>query len=149
MVADDVNWWGLREAIALCAKSDPDGVLDYVDVLEEPVRTMLARIILRESKGLDDIQNAFAALPRGSHCTGISTGHGRWNPPKPIRRVPGTPPCRHIRCDRQRRRLDHLPRSSPGILTTDHRRPPNTLRCASARTHTMAVFRRSAPQQPP
>ena len=61
MVADDVNWWGLREAIALCAKSDPDGVLDYVDVLEEPVRTMLARIILRESKGLDDIQNAFAA----------------------------------------------------------------------------------------
>lgn len=61
MVADDVNWWALREVIALCAKTDPDGVLDYVDALDEPHRTMLAGIILRESKGLDDIQNAFAA----------------------------------------------------------------------------------------
>lgn len=61
MVADDVNWWALREVIALCAKTDPDGVLDYVNLLQEPHRTMLAGIILREAKGLDDIRNAIAA----------------------------------------------------------------------------------------
>ena len=61
MVADEVNWWGLREVIALCAKTDPDGVLNYVDALYEPHRTMLAGIILREAKGRNDIQNAFAA----------------------------------------------------------------------------------------
>ena len=61
MVADEVNWWGLREVIALCAKTDPDGVLDYVDALDEPHRKMLAGIILREVKGRGDIQNAFAA----------------------------------------------------------------------------------------
>lgn len=61
MVADEVNWWGLREVIALCAKTDPDGVLNYVDALSEPHRTMLAGTILREAKGRDDIQTAFAA----------------------------------------------------------------------------------------
>ena len=60
MVADDVNWWGMRELIALCAKTDPDGVLNYVDSLGEPRRMMLAGTILREAKGRDDIQNAFA-----------------------------------------------------------------------------------------
>ncbi|MDE0660069.1 MAG: hypothetical protein OXI79_10520 [Gammaproteobacteria bacterium] len=61
MVADEVSWWGLREVIALCAMTDPDGVLDYVDALDEPHRKMLAGIILREVKGRSDIQNAFAA----------------------------------------------------------------------------------------
>ena len=61
MVADEVGWWGLREVIALCAKTDPDGVLNYVDALDEPHRTMLAGMILRESKGREDIQTAFAA----------------------------------------------------------------------------------------
>ena len=61
MVADEVNWWALREVIALCAKTDPDGVLDYVDALDEPHRKMLAGIILREAKGRGDIQIAFAA----------------------------------------------------------------------------------------
>ena len=61
MVADEVSWWGLREVVALCAMTDPDGVLDYVDALDEPHRKMLAGIILREVKGRSDIQNAFAA----------------------------------------------------------------------------------------
>ncbi|MDE0045313.1 MAG: hypothetical protein OXU19_05545 [bacterium] len=61
MVADEVSWWGLREVIALCAKTDPEGVLDYVDALDEPHRKMLAGTILREAKGRSDIQNAFAA----------------------------------------------------------------------------------------
>ena len=61
MVADEVGWWGLREVIALCAKTDPDGVLNYVDALDEPHRTMLAGTIVRESKGRDDIRTAFAA----------------------------------------------------------------------------------------
>ena len=61
MVADEVGWWGFREVIALCAQTDPDGVLDYVDALNEPHRKMLAGIILREVKGRVDIQNAFAA----------------------------------------------------------------------------------------
>ena len=61
MVADEVNWWALREVIALCAKTDPDGVLDYVDALDEPHRKMLAGTILREVKGRGDIQNAIAA----------------------------------------------------------------------------------------
>ena len=61
MVADDVNWWALREVIALCAKTDPDGVLNTVDALGEPHRAMLAGIILREAKGRDDIRNAVAA----------------------------------------------------------------------------------------
>ena len=61
MIADDAGSWGLREVIALCAKTDPDGVLDYVDSLDEPHRKRLAGIILREAKGRDDIQTAFAA----------------------------------------------------------------------------------------
>ena len=61
MVADEVGWWGFREVIALCALTDPDGVLEYVDALDEPHRKMLAGIILREAKGRPDIQNAFAA----------------------------------------------------------------------------------------
>ena len=61
MIADDVSTWRLREVIALCAKTDPDGVLDYVDALNEPHRKILAGTILRETKGRPDIQNAFAA----------------------------------------------------------------------------------------
>ena len=61
-------WSPTRSAGGGCAKSshcvprtDLEGVLNYVDALNEPHRTMLAGTILREAKGRNDIQTAFAA----------------------------------------------------------------------------------------